>query len=99
MLCAFQCRRQIRRQRRGDVDFRAGHRMCEGEAGRVEELAGQIVAIAGAVLKVAADGVADRGQVDADLVGSAGLEYDAEERRGREQLLDLEVGAGLARVV
>src|SRR5580700_6086767 len=37
--------------------------------------------------------------MDADLVSSAGLKRDAEQRAPRQQTLDLEMGARLARLV
>src|ERR1700757_3249517 len=69
---------QIGRQWRGHVDVGPGDRVGEGQARGVEELAGQAVAVAGAVLGVAADRMADCGQVHANLVGAPGLERDAE---------------------
>ena len=46
---------------------------------------------AASVLAVAAHGMPDRGEVDADLVRAAGLERDAQQRRARERPLDLEM--------
>ncbi len=51
-----------------------------------------------AIGRVAGDGQVDRGQVDADLMSAAGLERRADERVAWEQLLDLEVRDGVARV-
>ena len=66
----------------------------EAEFGGVEEVAvfserrefefvdGEVVR--GAVECVANDGVMERGKVDADLVGAAGVELDFEERGGAD---------------
>ena len=56
-------------------------------------------AVAAAVLGVAADRVADRRQVRADLVRAAGLEAHAQQGRRRQALEHLEVGHRLARPV
>ncbi len=53
--------------------------MVEGEAGGVEELALEAEEARGAVVGVAADGVADGLHVDADLVGAAALQTETEE--------------------
>ena len=65
----------------------------------MQELAPQAVALHAhrAVRRVADDGVADRLQMHADLMGAAGAERDVEQRRGRQQLGDLEVRHGLPR--
>ena len=52
---------------------------------------------AGAVLGVAGDRVVDGGEMDADLVGSAGIEAGSKQGVCRQQLDHLEVGARLAR--
>src|SRR5437879_296 len=49
------------------------------------------------VHRVAGDRKADRGEVNADLMGPARLEPDAQERVPLEQLLELEVRHGGAR--
>src|SRR3954447_25051288 len=77
-------------------------RVCKHEFCGVEKLAFQPKAppaVAAAVLLVAAHRVPDGRQVDADLVGPAGLERDSQERRTRVLPLDLEVRARLARAV
>ncbi len=71
--------------------------MVEGEPVGVEELALEAVLALAAVGRVADQGVADRGEVGADLVGAAGLQTGLEVGLGAEQLDHLEVGAGLAR--
>jgi hypothetical protein len=48
--------------------------MLEGEPRRVQKLALEAVSWAGAVPTVTAHGVADRRQVDADLVRPSGVE-------------------------
>jgi hypothetical protein len=61
-----------------------GNRMTKHEAGSVEELARQAEALAAtapSVLAIAADGVADARQVDADLVRAARLEPHTEQGR------------------
>ena len=50
------------------------------------------------VSRIARDGQVDRRQVDADLVGAAGLEPHAEESVARKQFLDVEPRDGVARV-
>ena len=47
---------------------------------------------------VARYGQVDRGQVDADLVGAAGLERHAEESVARKQFLDVEPRYGVTRI-
>jgi len=72
--------------------------MREGEPCGVQELPFEAEP-RDAVDAVAGDGQVDRGQVHADLVRSAGLEPDAEERVLRQELRDLEVRDRLARRV
>ena len=86
-----QRRRKIVGQRRGDVDRRARERLGERQARGVEELALEAEPPGRPVLGVADHRMADRLQVDADLVRAAGLEAHAQERRARQRLLDLEV--------
>ncbi len=75
-----------------DVDRLAARGMREGQPRRVQELAAQPVEAGRAVVGVAADRVADRLQVDADLVRAAGLQAHAQQRRAaRSAALDLEV--------
>ena len=65
----------------------------------MEELAGEAEEAGVAVLGVAGDGMADGLEVDADLVGAAGVERDLEQREAWERFFDLEVRSGLARCV
>ncbi len=66
----------------------AGARLREAEFGGVEEIAGQrgkrefadAELRGGAVERVADDGMMQRGEVHADLVGAAGVQLDFEER-------------------
>src|SRR5215212_2720431 len=71
--------------------------MLEREARRVQELPLQAEVSRHAVLRVAADGEADRAKVNADLVRAPRLEADAEERVLAQQLDDVEMRDGLAR--
>ena len=83
-----------------DVDRLPAHRMREGEARGVQELALEPEAPGRAVVGVAGDRVADRLEVGADLVGAAGLERHPQQRGSRGQrALEREVGDGLARAV
>jgi hypothetical protein len=54
--------------------------MPEGEAGGVEELPVEAEVAGDPVHRVARDGKADRGEMDADLVRPPGLEPGMEER-------------------
>src|SRR3954451_4794981 len=61
----------------------------------VQELARQaepLAAFPASVRGVAADGMADRREVRPDLMGAAGLEPNAQQRRAREPLENPEVG-------
>ena len=57
----------------------------------MEELALETQLAGAPVDAVAGDGEVDRGEVDPDLVRTAGLERDPEECVAVEELLDLEV--------
>ena len=65
--------------------------MREREPRRVQELPAQAVQPGRAVLRIAAHGMADRQQVDADLVRAPGLQPHAQQRRARQRAVDLEV--------
>src|SRR5438876_4071395 len=70
--------------------------MPKQQTGAVEKLARKPKTLAAgppAVLGIAADGVPDGREMDADLVRPAGLEADTEQGRARKATLDLEVGA------
>ena len=75
-----------------DVDVLAGQGMDEAERLGVERLAVEVGLgarlVAGAVDGVADDRMADLGQVDADLVGPAGLEPAGDEGGHRAEPLD-----------
>ncbi len=71
--------------------------MLEGEAVGVQELALEAVAIGAAVGDVAGQGVADRGEVGADLVRAAGLQARLQVALLAQQLQHREVRARLAR--
>src|SRR5437762_14167889 len=70
--------------------------MFEPETLRVEERTRKAERLrrisAAAVLRVAEDRMPHRGEMHADLVGSAGTRRSGEERRAREALPDLEPG-------
>src|SRR3954447_16946286 len=70
--------------------------MGEREPPGVQELAVE-PGLVDAVHGVAGYGQTDRGEVDPDLVRSAGLEAHIEQGMAVEQALDLEVGDGVAR--
>ncbi len=80
----------------GDIDGLAGDRMREREPARVQELPLETQP-RHAVRPVSHHGELDRSQVDADLVRAARLEPDAQQRMLRQDLLDVEVGHGVAR--
>ena len=63
----------------------------------MQELACEAVAARAPVALVGDDRVADRGEVDANLVGAAGLEPDLEQGVVSDHLHDLEVGHRRAR--
>ena len=67
--------------------------MVEGYAMRMERLMGQAERVArrGPVGRVADHGVSDRREVDANLVGSPGLEMDRQQRMLGKRLDELEV--------
>ena len=76
--------------------------MAKHQFRRVKELARQAdlpPAHTAPVLRVAADRMADRREVRADLVGAAGLEPDAQQCRGGQPLDHLEAGDRRARAV
>ena len=94
-----------RRERGAEVDPGAGARLREAEFGGVEEIAARAAGESslltcelrsGAVERVADDGMMERGEVDADLVGAAGVELDFEERGWADAGEDAPVGAGFA---
>ena len=71
--------------------------MIESESRGVQELALEPEAPARAVIGVAAHGMADRAQVHADLVRTAGLEAQPQQRRTGERALESEVRARASR--
>ena len=90
---------EVGRQRRADVDGRAGGRVGEGQPRRVQELSLEAEEPRRAVLRVAGDRVSDGEQVGADLVGAPRLQPDPQQRRGRQRLLEREVRHRPARLV
>ena len=88
---------QFLRQLRAEAQPLAAHRVVEGEAVGVEELALEAVLPLAAVRGVAGERMADRGEVGADLVGAAGLQPGLQVGLGAQQLDHLEMGACLAR--
>src|SRR6478672_10999607 len=66
--------RQVLGQLRGELQPRAGLRMRQGEAVRVQELPPEAETVVAPVLRVARQRVADRREVGADLVRAAGLQ-------------------------
>ncbi len=78
-----------------DIHRIAGDRMGERQAGGVQELALEAERTDPPVLGVAGHREPNRGQVDADLMGSPGVKHDPEQRGAGEELLDLEVRARL----
>src|SRR5918992_5244951 len=89
---------ELRRERRPRLERRAREGMREGEPRSVEELTAQR-RLGDAVDGVTHDRQADRGEMHSNLMRAPRLEVDSEERVAVEQLLDLEVGHRLTRVV
>jgi hypothetical protein len=71
--------------------------MGEGQPPGVEELTGESQVARDAVDGIPGYGKLDRSEMDADLVGAAGLEADAKERMPAEELGELEVRDSLSR--
>jgi len=107
----FQCGLEVCGQRRANVDRLTAEGMGEGQACGVQELALEserpgrsgaydrtVSARWPSILRIAEHRVADGLQVDADLMRASGVQAQAQEREVTEGALDLEVGAGLARV-
>ena len=86
-------------ERGRDVDSLTRERMVQHDAVGVQELPFEAEVAGHPVHRVAADGQADRLEVNADLVRAAGLEPDLEQRALVEHLLDLEPRHRLARAV
>src|SRR3954468_18293430 len=84
--------REVGGEWRADVDDPTRDGVREGQASGVQELALEAEHPRAAVLRVARDGVADRLEVRADLVGAPRLEPYAEERERGQRPLRLEVG-------
>lgn len=89
---------ELRRERRGDLYARVGERMRERQLRRVQELPVEL-RFRDPVDGVTHDGKVDRGEVDANLVRPAGLEANLEQRVPADQLVHLEVGRRLSRMV
>src|SRR3954452_13066633 len=92
-------RLQVFRQRRLHLDLLTRERMCEREAGRVEELAVEIELAGSPVQGITRDRQVDRGDVDANLMRPSRLELHVEQCMAWEQLHDGEVGDRVARRV
>src|SRR5690242_17217781 len=73
-------RSQVSRQRRADVDRRAGDGVLEREPLGMQELALEPVAARDPVLTITADRMTDRRHVHTDLVGAAGLQDHPQQR-------------------
>src|SRR5262245_269016 len=91
----IQGRFEVGRQRRLELDSTTIGRMVERERVRVEELTFEPEVAADAVHRVSADRQPDRLEVDADLVGTAGLEPGLEQRPLAQALLHLEPRDGV----
>ena len=91
---------EVRRERRVSADVLAGREgIGELEFLRVEHLTGdreeaRVVGLLDAILAVADDGVANAGQVAADLVGAPRLNADGQEGGVGRGAQTLEVGDG-----
>src|SRR5207244_3822469 len=83
---ALERRREILRERRLKVERLAGERVFEREPGRVEELPLQTEITRHAVDGITGHGQVDRAEMDADLMRSAGLEANTNERMLGQQL-------------
>ena len=88
-------RSQVSRQRRADVDRRAGDGVLEREPLGMQELALEPVATRDPVLTITADRMTDRRQVHTDLVGAAGLQDHPQQRSRRKQRARSRSGSGL----
>src|SRR5215213_1800341 len=93
---ACQRRLEVVRQGRAQVEPLVGERVAEAQAGTVQELPPQPVSPGVPVARIAADGMADRGEVRADLVGAPGLQARLDQRVRLQGLDHSEVGARLA---
>src|SRR5207237_3647268 len=89
---------EVRQERRGYVDRLARDGMVEGESRRVEKLPLEPQIARDAVERITGDGEVDRGEMHADLVRTAGLQSDAQECALRQELVELEVRHGGARL-
>src|SRR5262245_17430980 len=82
--------REIRRVAAGDFDPVAADRMVESEPHSVQPLPGQVEPVregrVSAIGEIPHTWVPKRSQVDANLMGTSGLQGDVQERRGPESL-------------
>src|SRR6185437_154781 len=90
---------QIGRERRLEDHPLTCRGMDELQMGGVEELARRQRQLRPAIDSITDDGMADRGQVDANLVGAARLELQLQQRASPRLAQDLEAGARLASAV
>src|SRR2546423_445135 len=89
---------EVGRERRAYVDRLARDGMVEGESRCVEELPLEPQIARDAIERITGDGEVDRGEMHADLVRTAGLQADAQECALRQELVELEVRHGGARL-
>src|SRR6266480_5176962 len=90
---------QIIGQRRAKIERLAGHRVIEREPGRVEEMAlgrksGQTTSSAPSIHVIAHDRMADRREMNADLVSPSGMEMGTKKSPRIEPSKAYEVGLG-----
>ena len=95
----IECASQILGQRRAEIERLAGHWMIEGEPGRVEEVplgrkSGHTTSSASAIRVIAHDRMADRREMNADLVSPSGMEMGTKKIPRIEPSKAYEVGLG-----
>ena len=78
--CLLQRCLEILRERRLDVELRAGERMAKAKPVCMQELPLELEVTPHAVLGISGDGQVDRGEVHADLVRAARFQANVEER-------------------
>src|SRR2546423_2762149 len=83
---AFHQPRDVARKLRFERNRLSGERMAQGELPRVQRLAIQQRFGSTGIDRIAFDGMADRCEVDADLVRASGLEVAFEERMRAQPL-------------
>ena len=94
-----ECAAQIRRKRRTEIERLAGHGMIEREPGCVQEVplgrkSGHTTSSAPSIHVIAHDRMADRREMNADLVSPSGMEMGTKKIPRIEPSKAYEVGLG-----